>query len=265
MAITICPKCAYARQSTDGHIHAGVCPSCGIAYQKFLDRQRMQNANGEVAGGLPRETPLPQDDPRLVFLPALSLSDLIKARLTDVPAQVDPTVFWSRVAILTGLELWGTRFVFAGINWEVIGGSFLHNIILPFHEFGHVLFIPFGRFMTILGGSLFQVTMPLGLMAVFVFQQRDNFAGAVMLWWSGQSFIDLSPYIADAVERSLPLVGGGGEDSHDWGNLLTMMHALPHTQAVARASFVIGTLLMVGGLVWGGYVLLRQHKRLMAV
>ena len=37
--------------------------------------------------------------------------------------------------------------------------------------------------------------------------------------------IDVSPYIADAPYRVLPLVGGLGEESHDWGNLLTMTGA----------------------------------------
>jgi hypothetical protein len=31
--------------------------------------------------------------------------------------------------------------------------SFMHDILLPLHEAGHVLFTPFGQFMVVLGGS----------------------------------------------------------------------------------------------------------------
>ncbi|UUZ56987.1 hypothetical protein LP419_19985 [Massilia sp. H-1] len=54
-----------------------------------------------------------------------------------------------------------------------------------------------------------------------------------------QSLVDLSPYIRDAQTRSLPLVGGGGEESHDWGNLLTMLGWLDHTIAISRLCFAV--------------------------
>ena len=39
--------------------------------------------------------------------------------------------------------------------------SFLHLINLLFHEAGHIIFSPFGQFMTMLGGSLMQVLVPI--------------------------------------------------------------------------------------------------------
>jgi len=125
-----------------------------------------------------------------------------------------------------------------------------------------VFFSPFGRFMTILGGSLFQVLMPLGLMGVFMWQQRDNFAASIMLWWSGQNFVDVAPYIDDAQYRALPLVGGRGEESHDWGNLLTMMNLLEKTHKISHFCFAIGVVLMVTALLWGFYILRLQKKNL---
>ena len=242
MPITTCPKCAYRRLAADSHVHQGVCPACGIAYQKYLDRQAAP--------------------PPLEYEVVVPLGDRLKARLAEVPEQVQPVVFWARAATWCVFALWGLYFTVHGIDWEVIGGSFLHNAILPFHEFGHVLFIPFGRFMTILGGSLFQVLMPLALMAAFVLKQRDTFGASLMLWWTGQSLVDLSPYIADAVNRGLPLVGGAGEESHDWGNLLTMLHLLGHTQAIARTCFALGVLVMAAGLAWGMQVLRLQYRRI---
>jgi hypothetical protein len=40
----------------------------------------------------------------------------------------------------------------------------------------------------------------------------------MMLWWSGQNFIDVSPYIADAPTRYLPLISGI-DITHDWWNV----------------------------------------------
>ena len=116
--------------------------------------------------------------------------------------------------------------------------------------------------MMILGGSLFQIMLPLFLTGVFLIRQRDTFAASITLWWCGQSFMDLSPYIADAEARALPLVGGMGEEAHDWGNLLTMMNAVEHAALLARASFCLGTVIMLTALYWGYRVLQLQRDRL---
>jgi hypothetical protein len=96
----------------------------------------------------------------------------------------------------------------------------------------------------------------------FLFRHRDTFAASLMLWWSGQNFIDLSPYIADAYYRGLPLVGGGGEESHDWGNLLTMTGLLEQYLPIARLSFGLGAIMMCLALGWSARVLWRQWRAL---
>jgi hypothetical protein len=246
MPLTTCPKCSYQRLATDSHIHEGVCPACGIAYQKYLDRQR---------GVQPMAAPFEME----VVPPP---REALKERLLELPARVDGLALGARAAAWCAFGLWAIWFTVHGVSWEAIGGSFLHNVILPFHEFGHVLFMPFGRFMTILGGSLFQVLMPLGLLAAFIIKQRDTFGASAMLWWTGQSLVDLSPYIADAVDRAMPLVGGAGDDSHDWGNLLTMMDMLGQAQTLARLCFAAGVLVMAAGLAWGALLLRMQYDKL---
>jgi hypothetical protein len=181
-----------------------------------------------------------------------------------MPAGIDAKVLWGRTAAWCVFALWGIWFTLHGVDGKTIGSSFMHLIILPFHEFGHVLFMPFGRFMTILGGSLFQVLMPLGLMSVFIFKQRDNFAASLMLWWAGQSMVDLSPYIHDAKHRVLPLLGGASEESHDWGNLLTMTGLLDYSTGIARLCFMLGVLVMAARLMWGAVLLRGLHARLKA-
>ncbi len=246
----ICPKCHYQRQTIDQSVHVDICPQCGIVYSKWLAKQSaVSNNTDENSNAI--ET-IDEDEP-------LTLHQQICAAFIYAPERVTTEVFWARVITLLAFALWGGYFMTAGMDWEKIGSSFMHNINLPFHEFGHVLFMPFGNFMMILGGSLFQILLPLGLMLAFVFKQHDTFAGSIMLWWCGQSFIDLSPYIADAEYRTLPLVGGGGEESHDWGNLLTMMNLLESTQTIANGCFTLGCLIIITALIWGGFLLKKQH------
>ncbi len=244
-----CPKCGYVRRALDAELNPLICPACGIAYNKWIARQK---------GEIPQPTRIlgsnDEDDNS-------SFQNLMVA-ITIVPERVEPVEFYARAITLSGLFFWGLKFIFGGIDWEVIMGSFMHNINLPFHEFGHVLFMPFGKFMHILGGSLFQVALPFGLMLAFIFQRRDNFAASVMLWWTGQSFIDVSPYIADANYRLLPLVGGASEEFHDWGNLLTMMNLLGSAQKIAHLSYGIGAFLILLSFVWGAYILFLQRKNM---
>lgn len=256
MSINVCPKCRYQRQVIDHAIHPDICPSCGIVYSKFIAKHTQENIPDESESTA--DAQIEVDD-------VVTLRQQLAAAFFYVPEGVSKDAFWVRVFMLAAFALWGSYFITAGVDWEKIGSSFMHLVNLPFHEFGHVLFMPFGEFMMFLGGSLFQVLLPLALMCVFVFKQRDTFAGSIMLWWCGQSFIDVSPYIADAENRVLPLIGGAGEESHDWGNLLTMMDALDSTQIIANCSFAIGAVLIIAAIAWGGWILKAQHKNLVSI
>lgn len=245
-----CPKCKYQRQPEDKNVHTGICPSCGIAYAKWKPPEKSE-ISIEASS-----TSLDDGDGKLL--------DRLKETFLYAKPDVDSMEFWFRVALLAAFTLWGCSFVFGGVDWESVGGSFLHSINLPFHEFGHVLFSPFGRFMAILGGSLFQILMPLIALLSFSIQMRDNFAASIMLWWSGQNFIDVAPYIADAPYRALPLILGLGEESHDWGNLLTMTNQMDNAAAIANMSFFIGTIVMIAGVAWGAFILKQQYEYLEA-
>lgn len=256
--MTKCPKCQHVRMPHETNVHPDICPACGIAYAKWQARHGKPDASvSDSARG--DATHDAADDEDGVEQPAQGWAGFLWDSFTEVPMRVEPTVWWGRVMVWCMLLAWAIYFAVNGIDWEIIGGSFLHNIDLAFHEFGHVFFAPFGQFMMILGGSLFQLLLPLALLFAFTFYQRENFGAAVMLWWCGQSFVDLAPYIRDAEYRSLPLVGGAGEESHDWGNLLTMLDAVDSAVALGNTSFVIGCALMAAGLLWGAYILWLQH------
>jgi hypothetical protein len=102
---------------------------------------------------------------------------------------------------------------------------------------------------------------------VFLLKTRDPFAGSFSLWWMGQNFIDLSPYINDARSLNMPLLGGNvGKHSpygfHDWEFILKETGLIRFDHAIARLSHGMGSLLILTAIAWGGFLLLKQYQAL---
>jgi hypothetical protein len=150
----------------------------------------------------------------------------------------------------------------------------LSDIDLAIHEFGHMLFMPFGiqflgSTMMILGGSLTQVAFPLLFVGYFLrkgddSRRRDVFAAMVCLWWSAINLLDVSIYCADSRAGNLMLLDGltGKEsDGHDWNNLLTRWGLLEHDIGIARGMRAIAWLVCIASIVvavWSGLQLRRE-------
>ncbi len=181
-----------------------------------------------------------------------------------IPSRVDGLVLGGRAIVYAAFFVWGWSFILASMESNEIGRSFMHNIDLVFHEAGHVVFRPFGRFLMILGGSLGQLLMPAIAMLVLLWKNRDPFGASIGLWWVAQSMMDLAPYINDARSGSLMLLGGvTGSDMpgvHDWRNILSDLGMLQYDNRIARITDTFGELLMLVAFVWGGYILFRQNK-----
>jgi hypothetical protein len=175
----------------------------------------------------------------------------------------DPGVLRAgRIVLLVLLVRWTALFLLWPMREDVIGGSFLHLIDLPFHEAGHILFSPFGDFMTTFGGSLMQVLVPMICMIAFTTSQPNPFGAAVTCWWAGQSLLDVAIYINDARALQLTLVGGhtGAEvEGHDWERILQMTGLTMHDHQIAWTTHVVGALAMIGALVWGTILTLRNE------
>jgi hypothetical protein len=185
--------------------------------------------------------------------------------LVPLEIAINPFHFAGRILVFVILLIWGLKFITTPLETNYTGESFLHLINLPFHEAGHLLFMPLGRFMAILGGSLGQILMPLICLGTFVLKTRDPFGASVALWWTAENFMDVAPYINDARAMDLVLLGGftGKEvDAHDWNNLLTMVGWLQHDHRLAQFSYGIGIALMLLSLGWGAFILRRQYRRL---
>ena len=144
---------------------------------------------------------------------------------------------------------------FVWIALDPMQGSFLDNVDLPIHEFGHLLFRPFGQFLMVAGGSLFQVILPAIFVGYFIWQ-RSFYSAAIVLFWVGQSILNVWVYAADAVVMKLVLTSGftGSEGSfHDWNYLLTATGLLTSTKIVAGAIRLAGTLVIISAVVFSTY------------
>jgi len=104
-------------------------------------------------------------------------------------------------------------------------------------------------------------------MVVFLIKTRDPFGASVTLWWFGENFIDIAPYINDARSLSLPLIGGNfGYSSpygfHDWEFILNELGLSHLDHALAGISHFSGSILMTLAYIWGIYILYKQYKYL---
>jgi len=181
--------------------------------------------------------------------------------------EADNAVYRSgRFLLLLGLLWLSWSLIFSSIDyWQgnAASRSFLHNINLPFHEFGHIIFRAFGSLMHSLGGSLGQLLMPLVCFCVLLWKSHDAFGAAVCLWWLGESFLDLVAYINDAVHLSMPLLGGNEGSSspygfHDWEFILTESGFIHSAERIAEITHVFGSVMMILAMLWMLLLLLRK-------
>jgi hypothetical protein len=169
--------------------------------------------------------------------------------------QIPAVELFGRAVLWAVLVVWGLMMITGPIEqgWH----TFLHNIDLPIHETGHLVFLVFGRYMHFLGGSIFQILLPAIFAVAFVIYKRDAFAAAVMFWWTGQNFLDVASYINDARAMSAHLVGG---NIHDWNWLLGHMGLLHQDRQIAAVVFGIGAIIMILSVIWSGWILWLQTE-----
>jgi len=191
----------------------------------------------------------------------------ILERLLYTEEKVNPFNYAGRALVYLGIVVWGWYFIQLDFvrDADALGGSFMHRINLVFHEFGHAIFMPFGWFITVIGGSLWQLLIPLLLAGTFLWK-KNPFGAVVCTWWMGQSFMDLAPYIDDALIQQMQLLGGGtGSDSpgkHDWNQILGEYNMLERHREFATLADNAGTMLMLVAFAWGAVLLWRQFRNL---
>jgi hypothetical protein len=160
----------------------------------------------------------------------------------------------TKVAIVI---LVGAYFLWAAAHpdhWRLVDGV---NLII--HEAGHMVFRPFGEFMMIAGGSLFQVIVPAVFAGYFYFNKKQ-FSCALVLFWLGESLLNVSVYAADSVLMQLPLLGGDNS-IHDWNYMLNDLGLLWHTGKIAFIIRALGTLTIIFALAWAIFTTLRSSDK----
>ena len=228
-----CPKCAA--EQPDGAVS---CTECGIVFEKFARYQAKQARRAEAKQQAIEALPIPQAGNDLVF--------------------------YGRGFVLLLLIWFSWGLIPVSLTTNAAGQSFLHLINLPFHEAGHIVFHPFGAVITSLGGSLGQLLMPLICLFVLWFKTRDAFGAGVCAWWFGENLLDIAPYINDARDLALPLLGGNFGDSspygfHDWEFILSETGLLHLDHTFASIAHVSGSIIMLAAIAWCAYWLKQQY------
>ena len=141
-----CPKCGHHPLPADQALPAA-CPACGVILAKVAQGSPPRSQSDDLARA------------RRVDMPTREAPSATN-RLLHVPDSVQATGFWPRVLLWAGFAIWGWYLIALDYREGEINTSFIHGPLLVFHEAGHVLFRPFGEWLTVLGGTLGQLIMP---------------------------------------------------------------------------------------------------------
>jgi hypothetical protein len=192
---------------------------------------------------------------------ASALAARYDVRMDELPSS---RASWqTRIVCLAVFAAW-TLWIFKDnhIRDGEIGSSFLHMVLLPFHEAGHyALFRWFGQFIMTLGGTLGQHLLPI-VAGYALLKKRDIFGVAMCLWLLGFSTVDMSVYMYDAFDPKIMLLGGGTgaeSDGHDWQNIFGDMGLLRRARGIGLFFGFVGWLTMFGALAWAARVLWLQR------
>lgn len=238
-----CPKCGCRDLPADQALPAA-CPACGVILAKVAPQR-----------------PAPRS---ARHAPPAAPGAGLQRWLLRVPERVDPVRWWLRAALLAALAVWGVWLIGLDYRSGEIGGSFLHGPLLLFHEAGHVVFSPFGKWLMFLGGTLGQLLLLAVIVGAFLWKNRDPFGAAVGLWLLGVSLLDVAPYMYDALDPQLVLLSGhvGEAGGHDWIYLFESLGLRPQAQAIGALTHKLGALVLLLALGWAAWLLALQRRRI---
>ena len=244
-----CPKCGHQQETCNS------CQSCGIVFAKYFEIQERRKQKSAPAV----ESKSEQGDPKL--------SDPFKTSpLTNYDVVIGGGIYAIRQAWflpwrpVTNLSFGALSFLFGLMlflfaKYDLMAGDskilwMTHTVNLVFHEAGHMIFAIFGNnILTIFGGSLNQVLIPLIIAGAF-WVRRDTLGFAFALFWCFENFLDVAVYMADARALQLPLIGGLGDDAHDWRNLFFRFGLIDQDTLIAGRTAFVGWCGMIATWMW---------------
>ena len=158
----------------------------------------------------------------------------------------------SKVAGISWIVFYLLFFLYAALNAS--GFLILDFVNLIIHEGGHMVFSPFGYTITILGGTLGELIVPL-LCASYFWWKRETTAVAFCTFWFFENFLYIGTYMSDARTSAIPLVGS---DESDWTILFTQWGILSSDQQIGHATRFLGWLGMFAAVAWLAYRVFRD-------
>jgi hypothetical protein len=153
----------------------------------------------------------------------------------------------TRAGLIGWLVAYALFLVYAARDTE--GFLAIDHVKLVFHEAGHMFFSWFGHTIMILGGTLGELLVPLGV-AVYFGLRRETTGVGFAAFWFFENFLYIGTYMADARRMELPLVGMGDTLDHDWNILFSQWGVLMHDRDIAAVTRGAGWVGMVGVMGW---------------
>ena len=250
-----CPKCAFAPLPADQAFPAA-CPRCGLILAKFGAAPPAGSRSAtSLATAQEGESALREESRLGRFLGAF----------TYLPPEVLRSYWYLRLGAIAVMLL-ATLALLARYDLESGKGGYwlVHAFLTPFHEVGHLVFMPFGEFMMLAGGTIGQHALFIGLGALFLFRNRDPFTASLMLWGLGYSVLTMATYMYDAWNPQVTLLTGrtGDTGGHDWIDLFGDMGLLPRAQPIGRAFHKVAYVVQFAAIGWAAWLVARQSGRL---
>ena len=163
--------------------------------------------------------------------------------------------YWQwRALLLAALALGALR----SLRDDDYSGLFA-GITFGVHELGHLVFAPFGTWMSVAGGSLAQILLPVAAGALML-HHRDYFGAAITGIWLSASLSNMAVYVADARARELTLLGFGEDPLHDWAYLLSSMGLLQADTSVARLVRLLAFVILLASTAAGAWLCLTMAR-----
>ena len=152
--------------------------------------------------------------------------------------------YYFKIATLSAVM---TYFIYSAITYTK--WHFLDGVDLLIHEAGHIVFMPFGEFISIAGGSILQILMTSAFVIYFL-KKDELYSSSFAMFWVGQNLINISVYMKDAIEMKLPLIGG---EIHDWNFIFTHLNLLSSSKLLGSLTYFLGFIIIVLAGIVGFY------------
>lgn len=156
---------------------------------------------------------------------------------------------WLRAGLLTYLGYAGLRHLF-----DPMWVSWFAALTLMFHELGHIVMMPFGLTLHLLGGSAAQLLVPTAAGLYLLLKQRDWFGLVVCTAWLAFAEYEMATYMADASREQLPMVGFSDHPIHDWSALFTQWRVLNYCDQIANTVRGVAFLTWAAAMALGSWL-----------